>query len=129
MGVVIVVVHLSLPRLRLVINEIHPFVVRDGDLPPHQDFNLMMMMKKKWKFVLVVDVADHHHQQHPNPPHPPAKKIVISAKHPLVQNTVKAAVKDTVQLASEIPCLALLLECVVRGVVPSIISIIVRGIV
>ena len=136
---------------------LHWYVVRNGDLLLPLDFIMMimmmttmkMMMKKKWWFVLVEDVVGHQ----PHPPHPPppphlqVKKVSTSAKHPPVQNSVKDAVRDTVPLAIDYSSLVhysipppnnshhnrsvggVPVVIVVRGIVVSSISIIVRGIV
>ena len=137
----------------------HWYVVRNGDLLLPLDFIMMimmmttmkMMMKKKWWFVLVEDVVEHQ-QQPPHPPPPPhlqVKKVFTSAKHPPVQNSVKDAVGDIVPLAIDYSSLVhysipppnnnnlhhnhnvggVPVVIVVRGIVVSSISIIVRGIV
>ena len=134
----------------------HWYVVRNGDLLLHLDFIMvmmttmkMMMKKKKW-FVLVEDVVGHQHPP-PHPPPPPhlqVKKVFTSAKHPPVQNSVKDAVRDIVPLAIDYSSLVhysilppnnnnhhnrsvggVPVVIVVRGIVVSSISIIVRGIV
>ena len=127
-------------------SEIHRFVVRNEGLRPTPDFIMIMTMKKitmtkkRW-FVLVEDVVGQQPQPH-HPPPPPSqvKKVSTSAKRSPVQNSVKGPARDTAPLALNYSSLEHstptnthnvggVLAIVVRGNVPSLFSIIVRGIV